>query len=85
MTVFLRAERVLTSWDSLYYRLRANFDGLESRYCGCPGGFERVRAGKTSYELGKKVKDVVLVDRKVLVRVESSGGDCIDGGYAHWS
>ncbi|KAL9629111.1 MAG: hypothetical protein Q9164_007018, partial [Protoblastenia rupestris] len=75
VTVFLRAKRVLTSWDALYYRLRANFDGLESRSCGCPGEFERVRAGKTSYESGKRVKDVVLVDRKVSVRVESSGTD----------
>jgi 2-polyprenyl-6-methoxyphenol hydroxylase-like FAD-dependent oxidoreductase len=33
--------QALTSWNAIYYRLRANFDGFRSGYCGpppaCPG------------------------------------------------
>lgn len=75
ITLLLRAKRVLTSWDALYYRLRANFDGLENRYCDCPEDFEGMRLGRTRYESGKRVSDVFIVDQKVSICVESSGTD----------
>ena len=33
---FLRVHRVMSSWDALYFRLRANFDGLKSEYIPFP-------------------------------------------------
>ena len=33
---FLRVHRVMSSWDALYFRLRANFDGLRSEYVPFP-------------------------------------------------
>jgi 2-polyprenyl-6-methoxyphenol hydroxylase-like FAD-dependent oxidoreductase len=33
---FLKAGRIMSSWDALYYRLRANFDGLFSSYVPDP-------------------------------------------------
>jgi 2-polyprenyl-6-methoxyphenol hydroxylase-like FAD-dependent oxidoreductase len=33
---FLRAGRIMSSWDTLYYRLRANFDGFSSSYIPDP-------------------------------------------------
>ena len=75
ITVLLKAKRILTSWDALYYRLRANFDGLETEYCGRPGGFEGTAVGQAVFESGKRVSDVVVIDQKVSVRVESPGTD----------
>jgi 2-polyprenyl-6-methoxyphenol hydroxylase-like FAD-dependent oxidoreductase len=47
----------LTAWKTLYYRLRANFDGLSSEYAASVP--ESIPAdGTASYEVGKRVTDV---------------------------
>lgn len=40
----------MTSWDLLYYLLRANFDGVESKYCDVPEKAEG--EGKAEYRYG---------------------------------
>ena len=40
----------MTSWDLLYYLLRANFDGVESKYCDVPSPQEG--EGKAEYRYG---------------------------------
>lgn len=46
-----------TNWDTLYYRLRANFDGLVGAYCKVPAAKER--DGRAVYRDGCSVHDVL--------------------------
>jgi hypothetical protein len=62
---FLRARRLITSWDALYFRLRANFDGLVSEYVpqpqpGVMGGesIEQCKA-RARFEINKQVVGIV--------------------------
>ncbi|KAI9655343.1 MAG: hypothetical protein M1821_005490 [Bathelium mastoideum] len=60
----------MSSWDVLYYRLRANFDGYLSSYASeVPLKLES--DGVAVFEVGKKVikvhEDKVSTDRKVIV------------------
>lgn len=65
----------LTSWDVLYFRLRANFDGLESDYY--PQAPEASESdGSAVYDVGKMAVATSLSDG--LVRVEFQ--DLIHGG-----
>ena len=49
--VFVRAPRVMSSWESLYFRLRANFDGLaSSHYPSPPTADDRLRAPAAAIE-----------------------------------
>lgn len=70
ITPFLQARRVLTSWDALYYRLRANFDGLHSDYCVPHDQFSGT--SRARYESEMKVREVIVDDRKVSIKVEDS-------------
>jgi 2-polyprenyl-6-methoxyphenol hydroxylase-like FAD-dependent oxidoreductase len=60
----------LTSWDVIYYRLRANFDGFRSGYCklppGCPGD------GKASYMDGCNVTNLEHEDSLVTVQYQNT-------------
>ena len=61
----------MTSWNVLYYRLRANFDGLESVYCPetpkePPGN------GEATYQQGKKVTDLRYQEGSVFVDFEDT-------------
>ncbi|PLB54918.1 FAD/NAD(P)-binding domain-containing protein [Aspergillus steynii IBT 23096] len=62
---FLRLPRLMTSWDALYFRLRANFDGLRSGYVVDPPGPEaqggegvESARNRARYEIGKRVVGV---------------------------
>lgn len=46
----------MTSWDLSYYLLRANFDGVKSKYCEVPES--RETDGKTEYRYGYRVSDL---------------------------
>lgn len=64
----------MTSWNVLYYRLRANFDGLLSEYCPelpkeAPSG-----EGKAIYSPGRNVTDVKYADGIVTVYFDNSDG-----------
>jgi len=65
----------MTGWNVLYYRLRANFDGLKSDYCPEPPKSIEGE-GKAIYDLGKRVTDVSYVDGLVTVEFE----DLVNGG-----
>ncbi|KAL8735002.1 MAG: hypothetical protein Q9166_001127 [cf. Caloplaca sp. 2 TL-2023] len=56
----------LTSWNVLYYRLRANFDGLTSDYCPEPIKFPE-SDGQALYDLGKSATDVFSTDQLATV------------------
>ena len=57
----------MTTWDTAYYRLRANFDGLKSDYCPEPPPFNsNGKEGEGFYDTGKQV-----------VKVEDSGGQMV--------
>ena len=65
----------LTTWDVLYYRLRANFDGLKSAHCQQPPS--RLETdGDVSYDLGKRAIATSHSDNLVTVEYE----DLIKGG-----
>jgi len=55
-------EQKMTSWDLLYYLLRANFDGVQSEYCKVPPKDEL--EGEASYEYGNTVTGVKDDGRK---------------------
>ncbi|KAL9640593.1 MAG: hypothetical protein Q9204_000649 [Flavoplaca sp. TL-2023a] len=73
VTVFLKAKRIMTSWDVLYHRLRANFDGLTS-VAGPP--LAEVLQGKgwgdAIYDSGKQVVDIDTNEAKVSLRVRDT-------------
>lgn len=77
-------EQQMTSWDLLYFVLRACFDDLESEYCEVP---KRVDGeGQGRYEVGRKVvglRDLggngVEVECEVIVQDESAKGDKLKG------
>ncbi|KAI4161553.1 MAG: hypothetical protein L6R39_000043 [Caloplaca ligustica] len=65
----------MTSWDTLYYRLRANFDGLESGYVTIAQRKPELGVGSVSYEYGCNVTDVKYSDELVKVEFERSAGE----------
>jgi 2-polyprenyl-6-methoxyphenol hydroxylase-like FAD-dependent oxidoreductase len=81
---FLRINRVMSSWDALYFRLRANFDMRVSDYVPRPPALdlyagEDAEASKSRarYEVGKQVVGVEqLGTGQLLVRYK----DHADGG-----
>ena len=48
----------MTSWDTLYYRLRANFDGLQSDHVSSGPRDPDPGNGNVSYEYGCSVTNV---------------------------
>lgn len=66
----------VTSWNVLYYRLRANFDGLQSKYCSKPIDVPE-SDGKAIYDLGKRATNVVPNDDLATVEFEDlqTGGN----------
>jgi 2-polyprenyl-6-methoxyphenol hydroxylase-like FAD-dependent oxidoreductase len=81
---FLRLHRIMSSWDAVYFRLRANFDGRASEYVPCPPApgplgvkDEGRTAEKASYEIGKQVVGIEKLERgQMLVRYKdhTNGG-----------
>lgn len=67
----------MTSWNVLYYRLRANFNGFQG--IDCPGLSESV--GNVVYDQGKTVTDVIYTDGHLRVDFDNTvnGG----GGSLH--
>ena len=59
----------LTSWNVLYYRLRANFDGLQSEYCPKIIDFPE-SDGKAIYDLGKRATNIVPTDNLATVEFD---------------
>lgn len=59
----------VTSWVVLYYRLRANFDGLRSEHC--PESINApVSDGKAIYDQGKRATNIVSTDQLATVEFE---------------
>ncbi|KAL2065586.1 hypothetical protein VTL71DRAFT_3256 [Oculimacula yallundae] len=59
----------MTSWGSIYHRLRANFDGLTSGFCPNPPTL-REGDGLATFDLGKVVKGLSDTGKGVKVVVE---------------
>lgn len=62
----------MTSWDLLYYLLRANFDGVESGYCKVPEPLQT--DGQGAYEYGHIVTNVKDLGEKVEIEYEERSG-----------
>ena len=63
----------MTSWNVLYYRFRANFDGMKSSYCPeTPGAL--LADGKAVYEAGKRVTNVKYSDDDLTVEFSDNSG-----------
>ena len=69
-----------TSWNVLYYRLRANFDGLQSEYCPESLKGAAQGEGKAVYDPGKTVTDVKNIDELLTVEFDDVNGG---GGRLH--
>ena len=63
----------MTSWDLLYYLLRANFDGLESAYSKVPEPYNT--DGQGTYEYGHTVKQVEEVGEQVKIEYGDREGN----------
>lgn len=59
----------LTSWDAMYYRLRANFDGLASPYYPRPPPAEAAD-GKPTFRPGVRALGVYEGDKSVRIELE---------------
>ncbi|KAL9014636.1 MAG: hypothetical protein Q9173_000713 [Seirophora scorigena] len=64
----------MTCWDTLYHRLRANFDGLRSDYMATEHHTPETGAGAASYESVCNVADVKYNMDTVEVQFERSTG-----------
>ncbi|KAL8906360.1 MAG: hypothetical protein Q9207_002072, partial [Kuettlingeria erythrocarpa] len=60
---------MMSSWNVLYYRLRANFDGLASSYCTHTPA-EPSHVGRAVYDQGKRVTNIHHDAQYVQVHVE---------------
>jgi hypothetical protein len=56
----------MSSWNAMYYLLRANFDGLVSNFCPNPPPLA-AGDGKAIFDYGKRVTNVRCVEGKPLV------------------
>ena len=69
-----------TSWDNLYYQLRANYDGFRSQSYPMQPLREKVeREGKAEYSNGRRVTNVLCSDKSIIVEFE----DLTRGGNDH--
>lgn len=59
----------LTSWDSMYYRLRANFDGFESSYYPHPPP-RQATDGRATFHAGARALDAWEVGDELVVKTE---------------
>jgi 2-polyprenyl-6-methoxyphenol hydroxylase-like FAD-dependent oxidoreductase len=79
---FIKRPMQMSSWNQLYYILRANFDGYKSSlYPEPPAPLEG--DGEAVFSVGKKVTDVVYLDGNVTVQYEDlfvGGEHSIQGG-----
>ena len=64
-----------TSWNALYHRLRAAFDGQLSEYCGQAPDIQVMKGGRGVYEHGKSVTDVKINDQVASVYFEDTDGN----------
>ena len=71
----VKAPLNLTSWDVLYYRLRANFDGYRNEYCPDPP-VPLETEGKAIFDQGKQVTSVTRNGHQITVAFN----DIVDGG-----
>lgn len=63
----------MTTWDTAYYRLRANFDGYKSSYFPePPADIIDGSEGKAEYETGKRVLDVEEVNGKMILTAQNA-------------
>ena len=62
-----------TSWSTLYYRLRANFDRLKSDHCDKPPP-DNLNAGRAIYLYGHTVLDVKKEDGRLIVDYNDHDG-----------
>jgi 2-polyprenyl-6-methoxyphenol hydroxylase-like FAD-dependent oxidoreductase len=62
-----------TNWDTLYWRMRANFDGLENAYCEVPDG--KKGDGEVWYMDGCTVENVEDGGEGKVVVVYTEGGE----------
>ena len=69
MLVFRELPWKATSWSTLYHRLRANFDGLSSKYVPDPPKLP-VGDGEGTYDVGKRVTDVTSSNGGVKLQFE---------------
>ncbi|KAL9608151.1 MAG: hypothetical protein Q9167_007003 [Letrouitia subvulpina] len=63
---FFQRSMQLTGWSTLYYRLRANFDGLASQHCLAPPPASD-SDGKAVFDVGKKVTAMEYADQVITV------------------
>ena len=72
-TRFVDFPMAMTSWTTLYYRLRANFDGFISKHCPSPP--EPLDSdGSAIYDLGKRVTNVNYTDDQVHLSFDDTIG-----------
>lgn len=62
----------MTSWDLVYYMLRANVDGVESEYCDVPK--QRAEDGEVKHLHGHKVTGIKEEGSKVQVSYQTVDG-----------
>ena len=67
-------EQVLSSWECIYYRLRANFDGLVSDYVQNPPKKEQMGTGRAEYKYGRAVKGLNELEGKVSIEYADYDG-----------
>lgn len=59
-----------TGWSTLYYRLRANFDGFKSDYCPEPPSHLETD-GQATYDAGKRVIGIVHNSQTISIVVKN--------------
>jgi 2-polyprenyl-6-methoxyphenol hydroxylase-like FAD-dependent oxidoreductase len=64
---FMKLPLAMSSWAVLYYRLRANFDGLKSDFCPVAPMIDKEAQGRGVIEMSSKVTDVSYEEGRVTV------------------
>lgn len=77
--VFYNAQRDLTSWDTLYFRLRATFDGYSSTYYPKPPPTDAESGhGTAVYQSRTRVLHVARSSNKVVLTVQERDTESIN-------
>lgn len=71
---YFKAPRLVTSWDALYWRLRANFDGRASDFYPDPPPKKFEGAGQAQFKSRHKVTTVQVLEQGVRVCFKDLNG-----------
>ena len=74
---FMKRPMSNSTWNTLYYRLRANFDGFRSEVCAIPPTLPKIQ-GDGVVQMGSKVLNVTYLGGDVVVEYRDTSKELVN-------